>query len=207
MKFMKRKCEKIEFEITGYEKHKDGFAGIIINMHLSPSIENSETHSYLDNIKLYAAVLQPDVNNYVCIMDNDYDIIKIDDYKILKDIFNNEDDVIEYLSENVIRYASINNLPLFFQDVALTSATMSRMIYREICNGVYSECIDEPDDINDSYKLKWEISNNYLKLSNRYLEKTFITVNKDNVTEGKLISLLYEFWNEWNRIIPGKFDW
>lgn len=206
MNVVKEKNIKLEFNIVGYERAKNNNSGILIDVALNPSIENVSNGSYIDKIKL-DIVLINNLNTYEDILDSHNNSIYFDDYPLLKLLFNDEYELMNYLYDAVNKYAKENNIPLFFQDEEFISESYTDMIMESIKNEVYENEIVDSDDINDSYKLKWEISNYSIKLTNKYLERVYFEVNRNNINEVKLRNVLYKFWNEWNEIIPGKFKW
>lgn len=206
MKIIKETNIKLEFEVAGYERPMDGKCSILIDVSLNPPIQNISTNKVLNNIKIDAVVLNK-INTYEDILDSEYRSIYFDNYPLLKLLFKDEYELMSHLYDGVISYAKENNLPIFFQDLESVSDEHATKILNSINNDVYKHEINDNDDINGSYKLKWEISNYSIKLSNRYLQKIYFDVSKSNVTYNKLVNVLYRFWSEWNEIIPGEFEW
>lgn len=206
MKIIKEANLKLEFEVIGYEKPCSSISGIIIDIRLNTPVKNPHSNILLTDFKVDVGVLN-NVNTYEDILDSDYRSIYFEDYPILGLFFKNEYELMDYLYNGILEYAKKNNLPLFFQDTQSIAEDYANEILENISNDNYSGVIRDEDDFNDSYKLKWEISNYSLKLSNRYLEKVYFEVNKNNLKNRNIINVISNFWSEWNDIIPGRFEW
>lgn len=206
MKIIKEANLKLEFEVIGYERPHSGISGILIDIRLNTPVKNPHSNTILTNFKVDIGVLN-NVNTYEDILDSDYRSIYFEDYLILGLFFKNEYELMDYLYNGILEYAKKNNLPLFFQDTQTIAEDYANEILENVSNDNYSGVIRDEYDFNDSYKLKWEISNYSLKLSNRYLEKVYFEVNKNNLKNRNIINALSNFWSEWNDIIPGRFEW
>ena len=206
MKIIKEANLKLEFEVIGYERPHSGISGILIDVRLNTPVKNPQSNTILTNFKVDIGVLN-NVNTYEDILDPDYRSIYFEDYPILGLFFKNEYELMDYLYNGILEYAKKNNLPLFFQDTQTIAEDYANEILENVSNDNYSGVIRDEDDFNDSYKLKWEISNYSLKLSNRYLEKVYFEVNKNNLKNRNIINVISNFWSEWNDIIPGRFEW
>lgn len=206
MKIIKEANLKLEFEVIGYERPHSGISGILIDIRLNTPVKNPHSNTILTNFKVDIGVLN-NVNTYEDILDSDYRSIYFEDYLILGLFFKNEYELMDYLYNGILEYAKKNNLPLFFQDTQTIAEDYANEILENVSNDNYSGVIRDEYDFNDSYKLKWEISNYSLKLSNRYLEKVYFEVNKNNLKNRNIINVLSNFWSEWNDIIPGRFEW
>lgn len=206
MKIIKEANIKLEFEIVGYERPLNNNYGILIDVRLNTPVKNPHTNKILTNFKIDATVLNK-LSTYEDILDSNYRSIYFEDYHLLSVFFKDEYELMDYLYNGIIEYAKKNKLPLFFQDAEATAVDHANGILDNISNNIYRGSLIDGDDINDSYKLNWEISNYSLKLSNKYLEKTYFEVNKNNLKNKNILNVLINFWSEWNDLIPGKFEW